>query len=467
MSTTRLRSKAVCSLWPALALAAIAVNVAAPLVAQQTGVITGTVTRTGTGQLLADVQISVGGTGIGMLTTGDGQFRLLDVPAGTHTISATLIGYGQEESEVEVTAGDAVTVDFELQTTAVQLDGIVVTGTGIAARRRELGNSIELITAEQIAASGAVNIDEVLRGRVPGMTVQGASGQVGAGSQILLRGLTSLNGRNRPLIYIDGIRMNDRGAYENDGAGNGRTGGQGATVLNSINPLDIERIEVIKGAAAATLYGTEASAGVIQIVTKRGISGQQRWTLSVEQGVSVPTHVGPDSDPTGLHLNDCTVGGPLRPEQTGPDPACPSSGSWLQNAHHQKYNLNVRGGTEDLDYFFGANWGNQQGIANVPTQYDPQESTDINVRGNFGITSFDNLEVRLNSSFTRRDISWIEDGDNNNGFTKNVIKLDVGDTPEDVDSLVFQSDIDQTIDHMTIGMNLRFTPNASFRHRLN
>lgn len=237
--------------------------------------------------------------------------------------------------------------------------------------------------------------------------------------------------------------------------------------LQDINPQDVERIEVIKGAAAATLYGSEASAGVIQIVTKRGTAGQQRWTFSVEQGISVPTHVGPDSDPTGLHLNDCTFGGPLRPEQTGPDPACPSSGSWLQNAHHQKYNLNVLGGSEQFDYFFGANWDNQEGIANVPSQYESNESTDINVRGNFGIQAFDNLRVRLNSSFTRRDISWIPDGDNDSGFTKNVIKLDVGDTPENQDSVVFQEDIDQTIDHMTIGLNLDYTPSANFRHRLN
>lgn len=98
-------------------------------------------------------------------------------------------------------------LQLELFTRAVELEGLVVTGTAIAAQRRELGNSVTLITSEQISKVGAVNFEDILRGRALGVSVTGTSGTAGAGSNLLLRGVNSVNGRNQPLIYIDGVRM--------------------------------------------------------------------------------------------------------------------------------------------------------------------------------------------------------------------------------------------------------------------
>jgi outer membrane receptor protein involved in Fe transport len=447
----------------ALALLSTALLPAVPLAAQETGQIRGTVTGAASGQALAGVRVSVEGTAIRQLTDAQGRFLLLDVPAGLQTVTASFIGYGQGRRQLEVPAGDTVTVDFALAARAVALEGVVVTGTASAAQLREIGNSIAVISAAEIEQAGAVNLDDVLRGHAPGLQVQGQAGVAGAGSQIFLRGLSSINGRNRPLIYVDGIRINDRGSYESSG----NTADQAATVLNSINPQDIDRIEIIKGAAASTVYGTEASAGVIQIFTKRGAAGRAQWTFSEEQGVAVPRHVGPKSDPSGLHLNDCRIGGPLRPTQTQPDPGCPASGSWLQNAHKHDYRLSVRGGSDAYNYFASAGFGRTEGIANVPERFDPQASRDVNIRANVTFQPFDAMQIRLNNSYTRRDIQWIEDGDNDEGFTENVIKLDQGETPGDDDALVFQSDIDQDIDHFTTGVNVNFTPSAKFSHRLN
>ncbi len=445
-------------------MGALVLALAAPwAVSAPTGEVIGTVTSGATGQPLHEVQVAVGGTNLGALTNGAGRFIILNVPAGTRTVTATLIGYGERSQEVTVTTGGTTTVDFTLFSQAVELEGVVITGTAIAAQRREIGNSVSLITSEEIEAAGVVNIDDVLRGKAPGMTVQGTTGVAGAGSQILLRGLSSINGRNRPLIYVDGVRMNDRGAYESSGS----TGGQAATVLNSINPQDIDRIEIIKGAAAATLYGTEATAGVIQIFTKQGSQGVARWTFTTEQGLAQPRKVGPDEDPTGLHLNDCTTGGPLRPDQTEPDPGCPESGSWLRTAYNQEYSLNVRGGGEELSYFGSASWGKQEGIANVPEPFDPQAAENLTLRGNFTFTPASRLRIRVNNAYTRRDISWIPDGDNARGFTENVTKLDLGETPDNNDALIFESDIDQAIDHFTTSANLNFQATDNFQHRLN
>ena len=434
---------------------------AVPLAAQ--GVVIGQAVAGSSGEPLSNVQVSVEGTGIGTLTNAEGRFLLRDVPTGQQTVTLTLIGFGEEHVTAVVTTGTVDLGTIRLYARAVELEGVVVTGTAIASQRREVGSSIETITAEEIELAGAVSMDDILRGKAPGLTVQGTSGLAGAGSQILLRGLGSVLGRNRPLIYIDGIRMNDRGAYESGSV----PSDQAATVLNSIDPQDIERIEIIKGAAASALYGTEASAGVIQVFTKRGGAGETRWTFSIEQGLAVPRHVGPEEDPTGLHLNDCTTGGPLRPDQTEPDPACPASGSWLKSAYNQEYGLQLRGGTEQFAYFGSASWSEQEGIVNVPEQYDPQVAEDLNLRANFTFNPFDALQLRVNTAYTRRDINWIPDGDNARGFTENVIKLDEGETPDNVDSLVFQFDSDQEIDHFNTGLNINYTPFDNFRHRLN
>lgn len=461
--------------WGAVLGSAAALIAGAPLAAQQTGRVEGTVRGGATGQQLQDVQVVVEGTGLGTLTDADGGYVIRDVPAGTRTISAILIGYGAEERQVDVPAGGTATADFTLYSQAVELEGLVVTGAATATSRRELGNSISLITSEEIEASGATNVDGILRGRAAGVTIQGNTGVAGAGSQILLRGPSSINGRNRPLIYVDGVRLNDRGAYETGSTF--ATGGQAATVLNSIDPEDIERVEVVKGAAAATLYGTEASAGVIQIFTKKGSEGTTRWTIAVEQGLSVPRHVGPGSDPTGLHLNDCTFGGPVRPEQTTPDPDCPPSGSWLKTAHSQDYDLSARGGGGEFTFYSSASLSLDEGIVNVPDRpegtkvgFDDNEAQDINLRANFSFQPYDQLGISLNNSYTRRDIAWFPDGDNDGfprGFTENVTKLDQGETPDDRDALVFQQDIDQDIDHFTTSANINWAPSSAFTHRLN
>lgn len=445
----------------ALAVLATAL-LAAPLAAQQTGQVSGTVTGAASGRALAAVAVSIEGTEIRALTNAQGEYVLLGVPVGTHRVIAEVIGYRVGRAEVQVPAGAAVALNFALSVGAVQLEGIVVTGTPTQARRKELGHSIEVITAEEIEMAGAVDIDDVLRGKAPGFQVQGQTGLAGPGSQILIRGLNSIEGRNRPLIYLDGIRMNDRGAYESSG----NTSDQAATVLNSINPQDIERIEIIKGAAASTIYGTEASAGVIQIFTKQGAVGRPRWTFAIEQGVAVPRHVGPEMDPTGLHLNDCTFGGPVRPDQTEPDPDCPSSGSWLKNSWQQDYRLDVRGGGSTYSYYAAASFGITEGIVNVPDEFDPQTSEDLNVRANFTFNPFETMQIQLSNSYTRRDIQWIEDGDFWRGFTKNVIKLDEGETPDNRDALVFESDIEQDIDHFNTGVNLNWTPIPGFNHNL-
>jgi TonB-linked SusC/RagA family outer membrane protein len=431
--------------------------------AQQTGTVVVRTVNAQTGEPLGGVQVSIANTSLGGLTNNEGRYLILNVPVGEREVVATLIGFGEQRETANVTAGGTANVEFELRARAVELEGVVVTGTAIAAQRREVGNSISLITADQIEAVGAVNFEDILRGRALGVQVSGTPGQAGAGSAIQLRGVNSVNGRNVPLIYIDGVRMPSDLPEENVG----NLAAEQATFLGSINPQDIERIEVIKGAAASTLYGTEASAGVIQIFTKKGQAGAPRWTFNMQQGISRVGHVGPELDPTGLHVNDCTRQFVFNAEtmdfeiENTPDPGCPSSGSWLRDAHLQEYQLSARGGSEDVTYYVSGGWNRTEGTI------APQNARQLNLRGNFTFNGFENFQITLNNMYTRRDIKWIPSGDSDESLLFNVARGAEGDTPDNDDSLVLAVEQDQFINHFNSSANVNWSQRDNLRHRLN
>ena len=438
---------------------------AGPLSAQ-TGSVTGTLTSGETGEPLPNVQVSLEGTGLGAISNNQGRFLILGVPAGESELVAQLIGFREERRTVSVGADGSEVVDIPMYAQAVEMEGVVVTGTAIAAQKREIGNSISLVTSDELLYAGAINLEDALRGRALGVSITGASGTAGAGSDILLRGTNSVTGRNRPLIYVDGVRM-PAGTLE-DATGEAQ---EHATFLGSIREEDIDRIEVIKGPAASSLYGTDASAGVIQVFTKRGAPGAPRWTMNMRQGIQRIGHVGPELDPTGLRVNDCTrqfnhsleEGYHFNRNEQGQlisDPGCPASGSWLRDARVQDFSLSVRGGSEDVTYFASAGYGVTEGVV------DPNQSDDVNVRANFTFNGFENFQINLNNFYTRRDIAWIPNGDNSEGLLFNVARGDEGETPDNDDSVVLDLTQDQVINHFNSSANIDWTPMATMRHRL-
>ena len=248
--------------------------------AQQPGVIAGTVLGAG-GQPLPGAQVRVQGTELGAVTDANGRFRITGLSAGQATIEVRRIGYRPVTQTVSVGATE---LRVGLAEQSISLDEVVVTGTAGGQARREIGNAVTTINAAQVAERGTVNsIQQMLNARAPGVFVNPSSGNVGTGSRIRIRGAASLSLSNEPLIYVDGVRVNSQTAT---GPVNQGFGGNSISRINDINPDDIESIEVIRGPAAATLYGTEASGGVIQIITKKGATGAPRWSLGVRQGTS-------------------------------------------------------------------------------------------------------------------------------------------------------------------------------------
>ena len=246
----------------------------------QGGTITGTVTDASSRQPIPAVRIMSPGTTLATQTNTEGSYRITTVPVGRQTVGIFRIGYRATSDTVDVQAGQTLTLNFRMTPSLVTLSEVVVTGTAGNQERRAQSAQVASIDAAALVKSAPVsNVGELLQSRIPGVAISANSGTVGTAKAIRIRGASSINLSNQPLVFIDGVRVND--GY----IGSGQSG-QMFDRMNDLSPDEIESIEVVKGPAAATLYGADASAGVIQIITKKGRLGTNKFTqsLRLEEG---------------------------------------------------------------------------------------------------------------------------------------------------------------------------------------
>jgi outer membrane receptor protein involved in Fe transport len=342
-----------------------------------TGTITGVVSDVESLGPVSAAQVHLPQLRIGALTQANGRYLLVNVPAGRHRLMAERIGYGTETREITVTAGQATEVNFAMAQDALALDEIVVTGTAGQARRREVGNTIAQVNVAQVIEP-VTNIGSMLQGRLAGVRIVEGGGYSGSGADIRLRGNVSMSMSNQPLVYIDGVRAKSEpypGAFGQGGRGSGGSM-QLSNPLSDINPADIERIELVKGPAATTLYGTEAAAGVIQIFTKSGAGGATVWSMDLNEGFS---YMRP-------HYNE-------EAPRLFADPI-------LRHGLKQGYGLQVRGGTADrLGYFVSGKWENNQGAWFTDYQ------KGLALRANMQFRPHEDLLIQFNQGYTRTDLS--------------------------------------------------------------
>ncbi len=256
----------------ALAVAFAGAVLAAPLVAQNaTGLVTGRVLDSASRQPLSAVSVRIVGTSNGALSRADGSFTISLVSAGTHQVRASRIGFSAQTRTVDVVAGGTVSVDLVLSTQAAVLSDIVVTGYG-TQRRESITGSVATVNAEEANVGVITNANQLLQGRVAGVQITTNNGEPGGGTQVRVRGGTSISASNDPLYVVDGVPLQN----ESTVAG-ARTPGVNSALnrnpLNSINPNDIESMTVLKDAAATAIYGSRGANGVVLIQTKRGSRG--------------------------------------------------------------------------------------------------------------------------------------------------------------------------------------------------
>lgn len=381
---------------------------ALPASAQERGTITGEVLDLTTRRPLVGAQISIPGTAIGTVTNSSGRFLLPNVPSGEVTVRTQFIGYSTNSRTVMVGAGETVTLTLELSQAAIVLDEVVVTGVGVATERRKLGNTIATIDARKLETAPAVSFSELLQAREPGVMAMASGGLAGEGMKIRIRGSSSLSQSNEPIVYVDGIRVDNSAGF---GPGVGLNGG-GPSRLDDINPASIERIEVLKGAAAATLYGTEASNGVIQIFTKQGMSGAPRYDFVVETGMSsypkdtYAPHAGFARTPEQAEHLSKFWGQTIRPYEVFEVDLIPQL---FETGHFSTLSGSVSGGTDAVMYFVSGRYqtedgpfGGKQGQGPLRgEQWGPASDVNNRKQANTTLTilPINNLKVRLTSSF--------------------------------------------------------------------
>ena len=353
-----------------------------------TATIRGTILETVSNQPLDAVQVFVVGQNVSTTTNANGEFVLQRVSPGRVTVRTIRLGSSPGEQIIDVAAGESKTIRFVLARTAVNLSEVVVTGTGGAMEKRKVGNSLASVSATEIAKVAPVsNFQELVQGRAAGVSMLPSSGMIGSGGSIRIRGLTSVTQSGDPLIYVDGVRL--------DVSSNGpNVGGQTPSRLTDLVTSDIERVEIVKGAAATTLYGTQAANGVIQIFTKRGATGQQRRTIEVENGFE--------------RLDEGRMPGRLWTNYVGPtgyrahDPREIISNGLLQN-----YNGSISGGLEAISYYFSGGYNREESTIAPETNWLRR----LNGRSNLNVVFSPKVSLGLDIGVTGSMLR-IPDNDN-------------------------------------------------------
>ena len=344
---------------------------AVPMVAHaQNGRVTGTVIDAETGAPLASVQVYIQATSTGALTNNSGTFTLENVPPGTYTLIAQRIGYQESRQEgVSVTDGTTTSLTLQMAQQVLALQGIVATGLVDPVEGVRAPIAVARVDRELMPIMASGDAVQSLQGRIPGMTISRMSGQPGEGVTMQLRTPTTLrtDGESAPLIVVDGVML----------------GGSGTISTSDIEAMDIESIEVIRGAAAASLYGSRAAAGVIAITTARGSQlpiGETRFTARSELGVSQNMRNVPLNnshaflmDPTGSFYvdengNQVDKGGRLLPPLTHAfmdrayiDGVYDNVGAITRPGNYMSNNFSVSGNTESTNFAVSLNNHQEQG----------------------------------------------------------------------------------------------------------
>jgi TonB-linked SusC/RagA family outer membrane protein len=398
-------------------IACLAVLLPAALSAQavETGIVRGRVTDATGGQPVNSVQIVVQGTTIGALTGANGEYILPRVPAGAQTIIARRIGYAERRQAVTVTAGQTVTADFTMPLAATNLSDVVVTGVAAPTARRALGNSVEGISGEEVSdAPAATAIDQALQGKVTGAVISENSGQPGGGVSIRLRGTNSILGGAEPLYVVDGVIVdNSSDALVSLGANATRGNAALSNRIADLDPADVERIEVLKGASAAALYGSRANNGVIQIFTKRGRSGDPVFTYSTEvSSGETPERYALNMAPTATAAdtairNTLRVGDPV--ERFDPQD------QMFRTAFSTNNRLSLAGGSGGTNYFFSGGYQNEEGVVRESDYWR------LNLRANVEQEISERMSVTVRGNYVRSHADFITEGEQTIGALTSIV----------------------------------------------
>lgn len=311
-----------------------------------TGTVRGRITDGASGHGLPNAQIMVTGTRIGAISGADGRYTLTQVPTGSREVAARRLGYQPASFTMTVAPGENNAPDLAMNVSALNLSEVIVTGSGTPTEKRQIGTSVASVDSAVIGRAQAVTIDQALQGKTAGAQItQNSGGPGGGGVSVRLRGTNSFISGSDPLYIIDGVII-DNGSSQLADLGI-RSNPQNR--LADLNPADIDRIEIIRGAAAAALYGSRANNGVVQIFTKRGSIGKPHFTLTSRVASSELR----EQQPFNFYPFDA-AGLPIARFNYQDD--------IFHRAPASEHNLTVEGGNDQTRYYFSGNFADEDGI---------------------------------------------------------------------------------------------------------
>jgi TonB-linked SusC/RagA family outer membrane protein len=406
----------------------IVIGMSTFLIAQQ-GSVSGRVTDTDTGDPLVGANVIVVGTNLGAATDINGEYSISRVPAGAQRLNANYIGYASKSMNADIPTNGNAIGDFSLYVAALNLNEIVVTGAGSAVEKSKIGNSVGVVNMSSLEDAPINNFSDILQGREKGVVMLPNGGLNGEGAQIRIRGTSTLSQSNEPVIYLDGVRLdNTMGAS---------FGGGTPSRLDEINPDAIERIEILKGAAAASLYGTQAANGIIQIFTKQGAISKPQFTAEVITSTS-SFDEGRFKPNSGFARDQATadrMAGLFSEAKSGLKPyevvEVPFV-SWIYDkGSNQTVSASVRGGAPGATYFASLRYLNSDGpydenatLLNLPVgARDPDKPGANDYRDQFmmsatlNIIPTDRMRIRLSTNYSQTDHNTIQNNNNIYGTT--------------------------------------------------
>jgi TonB-dependent starch-binding outer membrane protein SusC len=395
----------------------------------QSGGIRGKVIDASNGESLPNANIVVKELNRGASSDINGNYAITNIPAGTYTVESSFVGYKRFSTRVTIGEG-TVTLNINFEPALVGLDELVVTGYSVTTKR-EVTGAITQVKADQIENLPIQTFDQALQGRAAGVQVTSASGQPGGAIRVRIRGFGSINASNQPLYIVDGVQLTENSQGSSQASSN---------PLAALNPNDILSIEILKDAAAASIYGAQAANGVILITTKQGRAGSSVITVNSTMGwTSQPRFYETMDSPTWLNfmmeayenhakvtlgnvqaarnlvltsfLPGCTAAG------IGTAPCDPNQAvtyDWqravYQTGVNREIDASLSGGTDITRFFLSTGFENSEGQAKFTDFKRMSLRANVDHRVNSKMT----VESRINLASTRQ-FGAVADGNFING----------------------------------------------------
>lgn len=393
-----------------LGIGLLALLLGAGAAAAQQRSISGRVGRAVSDEPVAAATVAVVGTAVSTVTDGRGQFTL-SAPDGPVTLTVRAIGYKRRT----VSVGPAQSsVAVSLEPDIFNLEAVVVTGQATGVEQRNLPNAVTTVTPEQLNRAPAQTVESALQGKVPGALIQANSGAPGGGFQLNLRGVSTINGGVNPLIVVDGLVISNaaipngmNAVTASQAGGNPSNQDDPVNRIADLNPADIDRIEVLKGASAAAVYGSKATNGVVIITTRRGTAGAPHFRISQRLGTFALANKFGTRRFTDSVEAKAAFGAGAAAFCTGPNGACPFYDNeqllYGRKALSTETSASVTGGNDQTAYYVSGLVTNDEGIG-VNTGYQKQSlriNLDQRLSPRIGISVNSNVV----HSLARRGIS--------------------------------------------------------------